>query len=663
MAWSGSGQGGGSAAPYQQPPYTGTQPPYQQPAYGQAAQQYSQPQYSQPASYGQQPYQQPPYQGQPATSPQAGAPSGAPSERPAKKKGNPVITRYPPPPGYQGPYQGSQPGYQAPQGGYPQGYQQPNYQQPAAQGYPQQAAGYQAPANYQQPAAYQQPQTYSQGYSAQAYTQPHAAYQAPAQGYQQHQSYQAAYQGYHQTGAPAAAPADPNAAAYQQSAQAWQAPYQQPYPPNANGYSSQPPHDPNATPVPASVQPGTEKSISIQSENASVDPNDQKPDLYLGWDDWDFDFDGAIWPKGNEPIDPNLSLGVLIWHPPKQVTRALKSTFDEAEEDALKPPKPKLGNGESCSIYFGLRNSYEARLDVRQTDDWEHVCDDPVFTKFPVGETEMIRIDDVIRNRDRPDWEHLDDELRFGRDEDRKNSDWNIMDNLEQALESGQTSAGKSAPSVKPERGLNRLTQGQEDLLLKLGVTGSPTPADPDVQVAVSLDAQEERVRTPSHPPRSYEDRRPPSRSHSYGGYRKNSYGPPSQQRAYSSMSHPRPPPPPRSPPFGSWKRRQSYDRTNGNGAFDGTHESPKSDGSHRTLAGSDFGGDDNNTVANDPEIDAKPQVGSFAEPRLDRTDSSTSRKRSYDDGEPEEKLRQHDDFTPRYKRRQPQVAAAYSRR
>jgi len=40
--------------------------------------------------------------------------------------------------------------------------------------------------------------------------------------------------------------------------------------------------------------------------------NGSKPgELYLAWDDWDFDFDGAIWPKGNEPIDPNLSLGVI----------------------------------------------------------------------------------------------------------------------------------------------------------------------------------------------------------------------------------------------------------------------------------------------------------------------------------------------------------------
>ena len=37
-------------------------------------------------------------------------------------------------------------------------------------------------------------------------------------------------------------------------------------------------------------------------------PFETKPgELYLARDDWDFDFDGAVVPKGNKPIEPNLS--------------------------------------------------------------------------------------------------------------------------------------------------------------------------------------------------------------------------------------------------------------------------------------------------------------------------------------------------------------------
>jgi len=52
--------------------------------------------------------------------------------------------------------------------------------------------------------------------------------------------------------------------------------------------------------------------MSSEHGEPSVQNNSQHPDsLYLGWDDWDFDFDGAIWPKGNDQIDPNLSIGII----------------------------------------------------------------------------------------------------------------------------------------------------------------------------------------------------------------------------------------------------------------------------------------------------------------------------------------------------------------
>ena len=44
----------------------------------------------------------------------------------------------------------------------------------------------------------------------------------------------------------------------------------------------------------------------------SVDGTQQgRSNLYSSADDWGFDFDGALWPKGNDAVDPNLSIGII----------------------------------------------------------------------------------------------------------------------------------------------------------------------------------------------------------------------------------------------------------------------------------------------------------------------------------------------------------------
>lgn len=429
--------------------------------------------------------------------------------------------------------------------------------------------------------------------------------------------------------------------------------------------------DPNATPIPTPAQLNMDQSTPAQGQPSSAvsqhsdQANGSKPELYLAWDDWDFDFDGAIWPKGNEPIDPNLSLGVIIWRPGKQVTRALPSTYAEAEEQALKPPAEKLENGESVSIYFTLANSHEAFLNVRQTDDWLNVMDDPVFVEFPEDNVELIALEDVIANRDRPDEKEV---VENGEEKEQTDSNWNIMDNLEQALTSGQHS-GKHHPdttevTTSPTSQLTAAKdQNQEDILAQLGVTGSPKPPCPTPGPPyLPSRPDEEPLATPENPPRRYADAGAP-RSNSYSGYRSTSFAAP-PQRGYSSVSsHSRPPPPPEpkySPPGEQWQADQSLNRLNGHASYDGTGDSPaRSDGSNRTLAGSDFEMENNKSEPlNTAE---KPQA---PEPRLQRNESLTSRKRSYDDGEQEDgNLRQYDDYTPRNKRRQPQVAAAYGRR
>ncbi|KAH4002268.1 hypothetical protein HBI26_058120 [Parastagonospora nodorum] len=654
MSWSGPMAG---VTPYPPQPYTNVQPGYgQQPPF----------QYGQQPGYGQYP-PGPPFQ---APCP----PQRPPNIQPPKKKGNPIITRYPPPPGYRGPaqtqgpfgtnqypnqYQPPQPGFgqtAPPPSGYPnQGYAAP----PTPQGYTPQGYGPPHQPNYPQqpyPQA-QNPQWPQPGYPQnQAYPQSHPGpqgYAPPASG----------YPGYpHQP-----APIDPNAnqQAFGQ-APGWPAPNgQAQYLPvhQYNAYSGPTQaitqgYDPNATPTPTSVQMATAPAPHVSSQPPSAIEESkagERPQLFLAWDDWDFDFEGAIWPKSNEPVDPNLSLGVIIWHPAKQVTRALPSTFDQAEDQALKPAPEKLDNGESVSVYFMAENSHEAFLDVRQTDDWENIKDDPIFVVFSDEDMEqnLVSLEDCIAQRDRPDEEtivHQGDD-----DEEMPDASWSVMDHLEQVLSTnkGASRSRSSGPQPSPPS-----HDAQEDILAKLGVTGAPKPPTEGSEQPPFPMAHEPQGSVPGkHEPAPLLPSGlplPPTRSQSFGGPRDHeSRRPPA--RPYGSLSAtngyrqpvPPPPPPPPAP-----QRYSPWNQAHTGGGFDSSRGSPApSEGSNHTMAGSDF----------EPDKPVIKEDGSDG-PTLTRSGSSFSRKRSYEDADHgDEKLRQQDDYTKR--KRRSQVESAYSRR
>ncbi|KAJ8112412.1 hypothetical protein OPT61_g5211 [Boeremia exigua] len=625
MSWSGPVAG---ATPYQTPPYTNGQPGYSQ---------HPPHQYGQPPPYGQ-------YQHGPAHS---GPVQRSQDNRPPKKKGNPIITRYPPPPGYRGP---------APQGGFHAHQHSAQYQAPSQPGFPSvppaqsiyPGHGYNAApppqgypsSGYVHPQASSYPLSYPQGqnfqWPQQIYQPNQAPHQTPA--YPGTQGYGATsmYQPYPSQNAAA----DANPQAYNQVPGRPQMQPQTPYPPQShyNGYSGppvndQPMSDPNATPTVATTHPG--HTLPMSSTSTIGTPHNaasQKSELYLAWDDWDFDFDGAIWPKSNEPVDPNLSLGVIIWHPAKQATRALPATFEEAEEQSLRPTPEKLGNGESVSIYFTTENSHEAFLDVRQTDDWDYVKDDPAFVIFRDEEMQnnLVPIEDCIAQRDRPDERHINTE-----DAEMHEADWSVMDNLEQAL---STSGEESKPTDQSRDPRSARPQTQDDILASLGVTGMPKPVSGD----------------PMPFPMSSRPQIEPQRNQPLGHIPASNPGA-LPQRPYDSVSSiggppPPPPPPPGQDRYDPWNPRDRHQQYHANG-FNGGRGSPaRSEASNGTAAGSDFG------VEKPTNISLTP--GS----KFERNDSSASRKRSYGDTHTDDDgLREHDDHTKR--KRRSQVNAAYSRR
>lgn len=369
----------------------------------------------------------------------------------------------------------------------------------------------------------------------------------------------------------------------------------------------------------------------------------EKPQLFLAWDDWDFDFEGAIWPKSNEAVDPALSLGVIIWHPAKQVTRALPSTFEEAEEQALRPPPEGLGNGDSVSVYFMAENSHEAFLDVRQTDEWEKIKDDPIFVVFTdeTMQQNLVSLEDCIAQRDRPDEEIMT--MQDDHDEQMPDASWNVMDHLEQELANNNR-------GTQPDGrlGVTSTESSQEDILARLGVTGAPKPPSDEpmpLPYRENGDAQSLQYGQHSQP---LVERAPLNASTAANGNPHAKRDSMSSGRGHQHPVPPPPPPPPLPPPVGS-QRSGAWGQThqNGTSAHNPRGSPALSEGSNHTMAGSDF----------EPDNDATKDENMVSAPA--RRTSSFNRKRSYEDADQDhERQRQQDDYSKR--KRRSQVEAAY---
>src|ERR1700753_3993615 len=104
-------------------------------------------------------------------------------------------------------------------------------------------------------------------------------------------------------------------------------------------------------------------------------------------------------------------LTIIAWHPGIQVYRALASNFEEAEVYFKRPQPKPYGNGESVSKYFIALNAHAAFLDIRQTEHWKIIKDDPIFAEFP-AEFETVPVDEVLKVLNRPDLEESDEVMQ-----------------------------------------------------------------------------------------------------------------------------------------------------------------------------------------------------------------------------------------------------------
>lgn len=307
-------------------------------------------------------------------------------------------------------------------------------------------------------------------------------------------------------------------------------------------------------------------------------------------------------------------------------------------------------------MYFTNENSYEAFLDVRRTDHWYSIKDDPVFVVFGDEDMErhLVSIEDCVALRDRPD-EPIEEQTEVN-DEDMQDT-WNVMDNLEQAL-SGDTDDTKHPTPVRLAGNSSR-DQAQEDILARLGVTGSPKPASGEAISVPFLRDDQLPASLPPKPPA------PPSvnglprpeitsqRTQSYSGQRNSSLGTtvPRPYGSISSTSSQQSPPLPYKARTNSWNANDWAQPHGTNVPLAVSQISPtRSEASNRTAVKSEFGVE---KATQDTREDPTPI------PQLQRNDSSSARKRSLEDTDHEdEHSRQQDDNTKR--KRRSQVDAAY---
>ncbi|KAK4924741.1 hypothetical protein LTR49_008190 [Elasticomyces elasticus] len=492
---------------------------------------------------------------------------------PAKKvKNNPIITHYPPPPGYIPP----------PQLQTPSAYPGHGWTQPGYQSYPQQI--YAAPQAYQWPPQQQQPYV-------------HPGYPASQIYYPQSPSY---------------------------SSHGWQQPTSAPISaPHHEWQSHTTTYHQDGRPSSSHSQQFREVSVGLLDGNGELMASRRASES----DDWEDDYDGEYYfARHPDEINPDLSIGWIVWQAPLPITHPLPPTYAEAELEALAPRKAKLDDEPSISEYFTRDRVEESLVSVRQTTAWDEVKDDLIYRILPAVCRDVVKLPELLEKyRDRPDpmWnaprpvevhsnydalssfdamevDSHHDSPAYTKSEEVLEQD-DILSNLERAVSAGDGRGRRSsetrliegsghsrAASVASSTAGERITRpkalapirdhAQEDILAALGVTGSPKffYQTPGPATSVSRPSSQQRDDVTSRP--------------NSAGVK---YGP----------SRPPPPPPQhqRLPGLFYAPHRNGY-----------AAERPSSSSSHRTVSGSDFQPDD---------LDATPR------PKMN---GNTGRKRSH---------------------------------
>lgn len=210
-----------------------------------------------------------------------------------------------------------------------------------------------------------------------------------------------------------------------------------------------------------------------------------------------------------EEINQELSIGEIVSLSALPTSRPLPATFSEAELEAL-APRPQFVRSDSCiSEYFTADKGEEQLNTVRLSDTWAEIKDDLIFKDFLQIGYETIRLDMMTqkyRNRIDSKWERSDSSAsvshfarasietavstdfghhrRGSRPPSRTGSRSGYREHSQgpnyrpssAASNHSRASSVTSRYSTQRPKALEPIRdQAQDDILAKLGVTGSPT--------------------------------------------------------------------------------------------------------------------------------------------------------------------------------------------
>ena len=243
--------------------------------------------------------------------------------------------------------------------------------------------------------------------------------------------------------------------------------------PNAPNYNPPPGHNAGRRSS-ATVLDGNGDPLSPDTGAVYSDPSDVETD-YVGAE--------CYYAKHPDEIDENLSLGTIVNRHALPNRRPLPATFNEVEIEAIAPRNPQPSDLESISDYWINSRAHESMLDVRQTETWQHVRNDPIFREFPAVAEDHISPEEMVATyRDRPDptWtacepssspEPEPQPRRRRRRSASASEEGDMLGSLEEGL--GRRANG-SESGDRPATGAD---QAQEEALARLGiVTGAPRP-------------------------------------------------------------------------------------------------------------------------------------------------------------------------------------------
>lgn len=140
-------------------------------------------------------------------------------------------------------------------------------------------------------------------------------------------------------------------------------------------------------------------SFSAPAESVTGEDDDEPSN---GLDESNFARE-ASFAKEADAIQPEFSLGIIVYYPARSIKTCLPSTFEEGQaqmHDAI----PRDGEVQSVSRYFNQAQSANFSLHVRETEGWQHVKDDIIFHVFaPTAEADYTALTSVKQDRYRAD--------------------------------------------------------------------------------------------------------------------------------------------------------------------------------------------------------------------------------------------------------------------